>query len=89
MQTICVYMCIPVVVPEFDVSPGLQDLPVFQPGELGLRLALGLAGEYGSGADGPGDGLRRLDELCRSWKLKQRGHIRRILRPRIRTKSVT
>lgn len=68
-------MCIPVVVPEFDVSPGLQDLPVLQPGELGLRLALGLASEYGSGADRPGDGLRRLDELCRSWeKKKKRTH---------------
>lgn len=57
------FLFLPVVVPEFDVSPGLQDLPVLQPGELGLRLALCLAGEDGSGADRPSDGLRRLNKL--------------------------
>lgn len=57
---------IPVVVPESDVSAGLQDLAVLQPGELRLGLALGLAGECGGGADGPGHRLRGLAELCRS-----------------------
>lgn len=51
---------------------GLQDLPVLQPGELGLRLALRLAGEDGRGAHGPSDGLRGLDKLCRSWKQEER-----------------
>lgn len=59
---------LPVVVPESDVSAGLQDLAVLQPGELGLGLALGLAGEGGGGADGPSHRLRRLAELCRSYK---------------------
>lgn len=44
---------LPVVVPEFDVPSGLQDLPVLQPGEPGLWLALSLAGEDGGGANGP------------------------------------
>lgn len=56
---------LPVVVPESDVSTGLQDLAVLQPGELRLRLTLGLAGERGGGADGPCHRLRRLAELCR------------------------
>lgn len=55
----------PVVVSEFDVSAGLQDLAVLQPGELGLWLALCLAGEDGGGAHGPSDGLGGLDELRR------------------------
>lgn len=44
---------LPVVVPEFDVPPRLQYLPVLQPGELGLRLALGLTGEDSGGAHRP------------------------------------
>lgn len=44
---------LPVVVSEFDVPAGLQDLPVLQPGELGLGLALCLAGENGGGAHRP------------------------------------
>jgi len=63
--------CSPVVVPEFDVSPGLQNLPVLQPGELGLRLALSLAGEDRVGADGPRDGLRSLNKLSWSWKRRE------------------
>lgn len=59
------HLIIPVVVPEFDVSPGLQNLPILQPGELGLRLALCLAGEDGRGADRPSDGLWSLNKL--SW----------------------
>lgn len=61
-------LSLPVVVPEFDVSPRLQNLPILQPGELGLRLALSLAGEDGGGADRPSDGLRSLNKLCWSWK---------------------
>lgn len=45
---------------------GLQDLPVLQPGELGLRLALRLAGKDGGGAHRPRDRLRGLNKLCRS-----------------------
>lgn len=48
------------------MTPRLQDLPILQPGELGLRFTLCLAGEDGGGADRPGDGLGRLNELCRS-----------------------
>lgn len=60
------FSLLPVVVPEFDVSPGLQDLSVLQPGELRLGLALRLAGEHGGGAERASDRLRRLDKLCRS-----------------------
>lgn len=63
---------LPVVVPEFDVPAGLQDLPVLQPGELGLGLALRLAGEDGGGAHRPRDRLWGLNKLCRSWKKKRR-----------------
>lgn len=59
---------LPVAVSEFDVSAGLQDLPVLQPGELGLGLTLRLAGEDGGGAHRPGDRLWGLNKLCRSWK---------------------
>lgn len=69
---------LPVVVPESDVSAGLQDLAVLQPGELRLGLALGLAGECGSGADGPSHRLGRLAELCRSWK-GNRGWTRQVV----------
>lgn len=64
---------LPVAVPEFDVSSGLQDLSVLQPGELGVRLALRLAGEDGGGADRAGDGLRRLNKLC--WSFERGGKI--------------
>lgn len=57
---------VPVVVFEFDVSSGLQDLPVPQPGELGLRLALRLAGKDGGGAHRPSDRLWGLNKLRRS-----------------------
>lgn len=57
---------LPVVVFEFDVSAGLQHLPVLQPGELGLRLAPRLAGKDGGGAHRPSDRLRGLNELRRS-----------------------
>lgn len=59
---------LPVVVSEFDVPAGLQDLPVLQPGELGLGLAPRLAGEDGGGAHRPWDRLWGLNKLCRSWK---------------------
>lgn len=61
---------LPVVVPEFDVSPRLQNLPILQPGELRLRLALCLAGENSSGADRPSNGLWSLNKLCWSWKMR-------------------
>lgn len=50
------------------MPPRLQNLPVLQPGELGLRLALCLAGEDGGGPHRPSDGLRSLNKLCWSWK---------------------
>lgn len=55
---------LPVVVPEFNMPPWLQNLPVLQPGELRLRLALHLAGEDRRGANWSSDGLRRLNKLC-------------------------
>lgn len=63
---------LPVVVFEFDVPAGLQDLPVLQPGELGLRLALRLAGKDGGGAHRPSDRLWGLDKLRRSWKRRRK-----------------
>lgn len=63
--------CLPVVVSEFDVPPGLQNLPVLQPGELRLRLTPRLTGEDSGGADGAGDGLWRLNEFCWSCKRRQ------------------
>lgn len=64
---------LPVVVPEFDMSARLQDLPILQPGELRLRLPLGLTGEDGCGANRASDGLWSLNELCRSWERKKTG----------------
>lgn len=56
MDGSCNYlMCLPVVVSEFDMSTRLQNLPIFQPGELGLRLALCLASKEGSRANRPSD----------------------------------
>lgn len=77
LRNLWVFLCmwihihLPIVVPESHVPAGLQNLPVLQPGELGLRLALCLAGEDGGGADRPSDGLWRLNKLCRSWRGKE------------------
>lgn len=54
----------PVVVPEFDMAIGLQDLSIFQPGELGDWLTPGQTSEDGSGAHWASNGLRRLHKLC-------------------------
>lgn len=62
---------LPVIVPELDVSAGLQDLSVLQPGELWVGLTLRLAGEDGGGADWTGDGLRRLNKL--RWSCSREG----------------
>lgn len=63
----------PVVVPEFDVSPWLQNLPVLQPCELGQGLTLGQAGKDSRGAHRSGNGLRRLDKLGGGWGEHRRG----------------
>ncbi len=53
------------------MSPRLQNLPVLQPSELRLRLALRLAGEDGGGANRPSDGLWSLNKLSWSWKRRE------------------
>lgn len=75
-----VFSSSPVVVPEFDMAIGLQDLSIFQPGDLWDWLTLGQAGEDGSGAHRASNGLRGLNKLCWGCKHIQRNRKQEITR---------
>lgn len=59
---------LPVVILQFNVVTGLQDLPVPQPSDLWGGFPLGHTSEDGSSPHRPGNGLRMLHKLCRGCK---------------------